>query len=33
LGTMLFYQASIVRTQEIRHYGSAEPHVGMCLTA
>jgi hypothetical protein len=33
LGTMLFYQASIVRTREIRHYGSADTHVGMWLTA
>jgi hypothetical protein len=24
---MLFYRASIVRTQEIRHYESAEPQV------
>lgn len=33
LGTMLFYQASIVRTPEIRHYGPADTHVAMRLTA
>jgi hypothetical protein len=33
LGTMLFYQVGIVRTLEMRHYGSADIPVGMWLTA